>query len=63
MNIYNKEEVSITLSKIVDSIIEDVLIGYDHKVIDFEFHLKELIPDKVETFCERLNRVNKTEAL
>ena len=47
------------VKKIVAEVMENNLIALDFKWIDFEFHLKELIPGKVETFCERLSRINK----
>ena len=56
LNIHDQEEVNREVENIVDEVMENNLISLDFKWIDFEFSLKELIPDKVETFCERLDR-------
>jgi len=63
LNIQNQEEVDREVDRIVSEAMDNNLIALDFKWIDFEFRLKELIPDKVETLCERLARINKTETL
>lgn len=63
LNIQNQEEVDREVDRIVSEAMDNNLIALDFKWIDFEFRLKELIPDKVETFCERLARINKTETV
>ncbi len=67
MNIHNEEEVNEALfgkiERIVNENIEDGLIKYDFKLIDFEFFLKELIPDKKESFIDRLIRKHKESQL
>ena len=44
----DEEKLKRDIQKSVDSVIEDYLMILDHKWIDFEFYIHELIPDPIE---------------